>query len=408
MTRLINKLSTISVQKLNTPGLYSDGGGLWLQVKSARAKSWIFRFDLDQRRRHMGLGSAITLSLAQAREKARECRVLLLEGIDPLEHRKQTELDVQLAKSRRKTFMECCDEYITSHEKGWKNDKHARQWRTSLDTYAAPVIGHIAVADIDTNHMLEILLPIWADKTETANRIRGRIESILDWAKVKKFRTGDNPAQWKGNLEIMLPARQKVKKTVHHPAMPYKEIPEFFKQLRERDGLSARALEFAILNASRAGEIFGATWQEMNFDDRLWIIPAQRMKSAREHRIPLTDEAIQLLQGLPGYSLPEIQRENSYLFPSTQKGKPLSNMAMTTVLRRMNKGDVTQHGFRSSFRDWAAEVVHYPREVIEHALAHKLADEVEAAYQRGDLLDKRRELMNDWTGFCCQQLTIES
>ncbi|MGL4667050.1 MAG: tyrosine-type recombinase/integrase, partial [Saezia sp.] len=315
-------------------------------------------------------------------------------------HREQQKIQEQLEKSNRKTFRQCAQQYIEDNKAAWKNAKHAAQWASSLENYAHGVIGDVVVAEISTPMILEILRPIWIEKVETANRLRGRIETILSWAKVQGFRTGDNPAEWKGHLDQILPARTKIKKTVHHASMPYKEIPAYFKTLHEVEGNGAFALEFAILNASRAGEILNATWKEIDFEEKLWIIPANRMKAAREHRIPLTDEAIELLHTLPGYTLDKELRDDYYLFPSSSNRKALSNMAMTAVLRRTGKGEFTQHGFRSAFRDWAAEVVHYPREVIEHALAHKLADEVEAAYQRGDLLDKRRQLMKDWSIYC--------
>ena len=401
----LHKLSALGVSKIVKPGDYGDGGGLYLQVTLGKRegvmKSWIFRYVRGKKDTKLGLGSLNTISLSDAREKAMEFRQLLHDGIDPKVHREQQKIQEQLEKSNRKTFRHCAEMYIDDNKAAWKNAKHAAQWASSLENYAHRVIGDVVVAEISTPMILEILRPIWTEKVETANRLRGRIETILSWAKVQGYRTGDNPAEWKGHLDQILPARTKIKKTVHHAAMPYKEIPAYFKTLHGIEGSGAFALEFAILNASRAGEILNATWMEIDFEEKLWIIPASRMKAAREHRIPLTDEAIELLHKLPGYTLDKELRDECYLFPSSSNRKALSNMAMTAVLRRTGKGEFTQHGFRSAFRDWAAEVVHYPREVIEHALAHKLADEVEAAYQRGDLLDKRRQLMKDWSAYCC-------
>lgn len=411
MKHQLHKLTALAVSKMTKPGLHNDGGGLYLQIKINGSghvrRSWIFRYKFQKKADMMGLGPLHTISLSAAREQAALCRKLLFDGINPRVHRDQKRAEDQLEQANQKTFKECATQYIEDNKAGWKNAKHTKQWSATLETYAYGIIGDMVVAQITTHMIVDILLPIWIEKASTANRLRGRIETVLDWAKVMGYRSGDNPAIWKGHLDKILPARSKVKKVVHHPAMPYKEIPEFFTQTKIRDGVSIRALEFAILNASRASEILAATWQEINFEEKLWIIPAHRMKSAREHRIPLTEEAIKLLQSLPGYKIQEDIRKDMYIFPSKQKGKSLSNMSMTTVLRRMNKGEYTQHGFRSSFRDWAAEVVHYPREVIEHALAHKLADEVEAAYQRGDLLEKRRQLMADWANYCYQRINSQ-
>lgn len=385
-------------------GDYScDGGGLWINVTNTGAKSWVFRFDIDKKRYHMGLGSIITVSLPEARATALNYRKLLLEKINPLTQRQQTVIQTKIETESRKTFAECAYQYIEDNRAGWKNVKHANQWTTTLKTYAFPHIGHISVADITTKMIVDLLRPIWVDKAETANRLRGRIQTVLDWAKVQGFHSGDNSAIWQGHLDKILPARSKVSKVVHHSAMPYNDVPAFLKALQLRDGLSIRALEFAILHANRSGEVRLATWKEIDFEKKLWIIPEERMKAGREHRIPLTDQAIAILQTLPAFTLNEQDRKDLFIFPSTKKDKPLSDMAFTSILRRMNKGQFTQHGFRSTFRDWAAEVVQYPREVIDHALAHKLANKVEAAYQRGDLLEKRRLLMADWANFCYNQ-----
>lgn len=406
MSYYLHKLTALAVKNFTKQGRYSDGGNLYLQVKvspSGRiSKSWIFRVQRNGKDQLIGLGSLKTISLAEARVKALEYRKLLCDGIHPLEHKRQHKLQSQLAQDKQKTFIECATQYIEDHKAGWKNEKHAKQWTATLQTYAYPHIGKMGVANITTNHILKILRPIWSAKTETAFRIRGRIENILDWAKVQGFRQGDNPACWKGNLEVILPARRKVQKVVHHPAMPYQDVPAFMKELHTKDGMSYKALEFAILNASRSAEIRLATWKEINFKEKLWIIPAQRMKKGKEHRVPLTDSALEILKSLEGYQLSEEARKDLFIFPAIKKNTPLSDMSMSKALKVMGQGAYTQHGFRSSFRDWAAEVVQYPREVIEHAIAHKLKDEAEAAYQRGDLLVKRRALIEDWSQYCYQ------
>ena len=290
--------------------------------------------------------------------------------------------------------------YIVAHESGWKNAKHAAQWRTTLESYAFPVIGKIAVSDVDTAHVMRVLEPIWLSKTETASRLRGRIESVLDWATVRDFRKGDNPARWRGHIEHLLPARADVQKTTHHPAMDYREVGEFMLKLRQQEGIGARALEFAILCASRSGEVRGAEWSEIDLQAAVWTIPANRMKAEREHRVPLTDGALALLNALPRTP------DTDMVFPNN-KGAVLSDMTLTAVLRRMGV-PVTAHGFRSTFRDWAGETTAYPREVIEHALAHQLKDKAEAAYARGSLFDKRRRLMADWEKFCGEAMPVAS
>jgi integrase len=333
------------------------------------------------------------VTLAEAREKALACRKLVADGRDPIEERKAALLRAQLEAAKAASFSDCARSYISAHEVGWKNEKHGRQWTATLETYAFPLIGKLPVASVDTGLVLRVLEPIWQSKTETASRLRGRIESILDWATVRGFRQGENPARWKGHLEHQLPARSKVQKVEHRAALPYAEIGIFMAELRQREGISARALEFAILTAARSGEIRGATWGEIDLKAHLWTIPAERMKAGKEHRVPLPEQAIALLSALPRLL------GNDLVFPAT-RGKQLSDMSLTAVLKRMDHPDLTQHGFRSTFRDWAGETTAYPREVIEHALAHQLKDKTEAAYQRGDLLAKRARLMADWGKYC--------
>ena len=398
MARGINKLTALAVQKNQKPGYHGDGGGLWLKVTKTGSKSWIFRYTRDGKTKDMGLGPTITVSLAEARQKALECRKLLIDCRDPLDERKNQRLQAKLDSSRDRTFSECAISYIDAHKSGWKSEKHAKQWGATLETYAFPVAGQLPVSVIDTGVILRVLEPIWHIKTETASRVRGRIESILDWAKVCGYRQGDNPARWKGHLDKLLPLRNKVQKVRHHAALPYAELGAFMHELKKCNGLAARALEFGILTAARSSEIRNATWDEIDFQNKLWIIPALRMKAGKEHRVPLCNEAVELLNAVPRII------GSKLIFPS-QSNRSLSDMTLTAVLRRMERNDLTQHGFRSTFRDWAGETTPYPREVIEHALAHQLKDKAEAAYQRGDLLAKRFALMTDWGRYCYTEST---
>lgn len=399
----INKLSALTVQRAKEPGYYGDGGGLWLQISKLGGKSWVFRFTRHGKTREMGLGPVHTVSLAEARDKALEHRKAVANGHDPIDERKAGRDQARLDTARRKTFAECAAAYIEANRAGWQNEKHAAQWQSTLSNYAYPTLGSLPVSSIDTDRVLAVLMqevedrdgvaPLWHAKTETASRVRGRIESVLDWASFRGYREGENPARWKGHLEHELPARSKIQKVKHHAALPYQQVASFVTELRNRDGVSARALEFSIFTAARSGEVRGATWEEIDFSARVWTVPGRRMKARREHRVPLSDEAIHILEQMPRIATCD------YVF-SAPKGGMLSDMALTSVLRRMGHPDLTQHGFRSTFRDWAGETTTYPREVCEHALAHQLADGVEAAYQRGDLLAKRTLLMQDWGRFC--------
>nr|WP_069262691.1 site-specific integrase [Paraburkholderia nodosa] len=395
--RLINRLTPLAVKRA-TAGAHLDGNGLILYVgKSASAdgggKSWIFRYKIRGRSTDMGLGSADIVTLTEARAKATECRKLLIDGIDPLTHRRAVLRERELAAMSARTFEECAKAYIAIHEAGWRNDKHRKQWTSTLTKYAYPKIGALDVREIGTPHVMRVLEPIWLKKNETASRLRGRIEAILDWAAVHGHRSGDNPARWKGHLDKLLPAPGKVQRETskHHAALPYQEIGAFMRDLRGREGIAARALEFAVLTVARSGEVRHAVWQEIDLAARLWTVPAGRMKAGREHRVPLSGAAVTLLEALP--------RRDNYVFAAPRLG-PLSDMSLTAVLKRMGRADLTAHGFRSSFRDWAGETTAHPREVIEHALAHQLKDQAEAAYQRGDLLVKRTVLMADWARHC--------
>jgi integrase len=377
--------------------MYPDGGGLYLQVTSAGAKSWIYRFSLRGKSREMGLGSLTTISLADARLKASECWRQRHEGIDPIEARKALRESAILDAAKAITFEEAAAKYISSHRAGWQNPKHAAQWESTLATYVEPVFGALSVQAVNTSLVIKVLEPIWATKPETAGRVRGRIEAVLDWAKVRGFRTGENPARWRGHLDHLLPARSKIRRVKHHAALPYAELPAFMNELRQQDGTAARALEFTILTAARTGETIGAVHVEFDVAKKLWSVPAQRMKARREHRIPLSPRALAILNDARSCRSPDCE----YVFPGGKWRKPLSNMAMTEVLRRMDRGGVTVHGFRSTFRDWAAERTNFPNEVVEMALAHAVSDKVEAAYRRGDLFEKRQRLMSDWARYCC-------
>jgi integrase len=383
--RRLKRLSAVEVSKRTETGLYADGGGLYLQVSGDEARSWIFRFMLNGRARSMGLGPTHTISLGEAREKARECRKLLLDGIDPIEARNGKQAAARLQGAKSITFDACAKAYVTAHRAGWKNEKHAGQWESTLATYAGPAFGALPVAAVDTALVMKVLEPIWTEIPETASRVRGRIEAVLDWATVRGYRAGDNPARWRGHLNKLLPQRSKIRPVQHYPALPYAEMADFMAVLRSQEGVAAKALEFTILTAARTGEVIGARWDEFDFSNKVWIVPSSRMKGAKEHRVPLSGEALAVVQALP--------REGELVFP-------LSNMAMLELLKRMGRDDLTVHGFRSAFRDWAAERTSYPREVAEAALAHKLADKVEAAYRRGDLFEKRRRLMAEWAKYC--------
>jgi len=394
MTRLIEKLNSLAITKTTKPGYYGDGAGLWLQVSPSITKSWIFRFTLRGNQREMGLGALHTVSLADARLKARECRQQLLDGIDPLETRKSLRLAASAERAKVLSFDQCAAAYMDAHRNSWKNAKHAAQWESTIKTYATPVIGQLPVSNIDTALVIKVLSPIWQTKTETASRLRGRIESVLDWAATSGYRTGVNPARWRGHLENLLAKPSKVSKVVHHPALAWQDIAEFMTELREREGIAARALEFTILTASRSGEVRGAKWTEIH--NNMWIVPAERMKMGKEHRVPLSKEALAILAKAPSIG--------DFIFPGAVHHRPLSDMSLTAVLRRMNRNGVTVHGFRSTFRDWCAESVanSFPREVCEQALAHSLSDKVEAAYRRGDLIEKRAVLMQAWATYCYQ------
>ena len=372
----------LSAQKVKNagPGRHGDGRGLFLYVKPSGARSWVLRFQVAGRRRDLGLGSFPDVTLAMARERATEARRLIAEGEDPIAKKHQ---------SKPKTFKDAADELIESKRPGWKNAKHAAQWSSTLESYVYPKIGRLQVAKIQTADVMACLTPIWSDKPETANRVRQRIEAVIDYTSALGIRTGDNPARWRGHLDNLLPKPTKVRAVKHHPALPHAQIAEFMDKLTKRDGVAARALAFTILTSARSGETRLATWAEIDLDARIWTIPAHRMKAAKEHRVPLSHAAVAMLGARCD--------NNALVFESeTKVGKPISDMTMTAVLRRMDQKDVTVHGFRSTFRDWAGETSSFPREVIEAALAHGIKDKAKAAYARSDLFDKRRNLIEAW------------
>ena len=375
------------------PGRTRAGDNLYVQIARGGTATWMMRYQLHGRPRDMGLGSCGLFTLAEAREIAHEARRQLARGVDPIDARKADRSQAKLDAARSLTFRSAAEQFIEAHRAGWRHAKSARQWESTLATHAFPVFGDLPVAAIDTALVLRVLEPIWSTTTETAVRLRGRIESVLDWAGARGYRTGDNPARWRGHLDKLLPARSKVAPTQHYRALPYRELPAFMAALRGRTGLSAKALQLTVLTAARSGEVLGATWPEINLAARVWTIPGNRTKSGREHRVPLSNDAVALLQALPRVEGKE------HLFPGNRPRKPLDRMAMVEVLRGLRPGE-TVHGFRSTFRDWASETTGHPNHIVEMALAHAIGDKVEAAYRRGDLLEKRRRLMGEWAAFC--------
>lgn len=396
MGRTLNKLPPNVVNKKTQSGLYADGGGLYLQITDTGVKSWLFRFTLNGKARAMGLGACHAITLADARGKATECRKLLADNLDPIEVRKDENAKGKLAAAKAMTFEQCAKSYIESHKAGWRNEKHIWQWENTLSRFAYPVLDKLPVQDIDVSLVTKVLEPIWKEKTETASRLRGRIEAILDWATARGYRQGDNPARWRGHIENLLPRPSKVRTVTHHPALPYQEVGDFVAALQKHGGIAANALEFLILTAARTSEVIGASWQEIDLNKGIWTIPANRIKAGRLHRVPLSGRAIAILKTMQDMK----SKATDYIFPGLKEGKPLSNTAMLMLLRRMDRDDLTSHGFRSSFRDWCAEQTHYAREVAEAALAHVIGDKTEAAYRRSDLFEKRKQMMEAWARYC--------
>jgi integrase len=395
------RLTALKVARITKEGFHCDHGdgaarGLYLQVSEAASgvtKSWIYRYHspVTGKPRWMGLGPADVITLAKARELATDARLKVKLGLDPIEHRNEKRMAARIEAAKAVTFAQCTSDFLAAHAPHWRNEKHRAQWPSTLNTYAHPLIGALPVSAIDTALILKILRPIWNEKPETANRLRGRIERVLDWATAQGFRQGDNPARWKGHLDKLLPLKSKVRAVRHHPALPYTELPSFMADLRAAETMSARALEFTILTAARTSEVIGAKWSEIDLDAKVWTVPAERMKSARPHRVPLSDRAFELLDALP-------RDGGAFLFPGARRAKPMSNMAMLQAMKHLRPGYVP-HGFRSTFSDWARDGG-WPRDFVELALAHVIRDKSEAAYRRGDGLVERRKLMAAWEGYC--------
>jgi integrase len=342
----------------------------------------------------MGLGPYPEISLAEAREQAAAQRKLRLDGTDPIAVRQAGRQQAKLNSAKLMTFRACAEAYIAAHRAGWKNPKHAAQWPATLSAYAYPVFGDLQVQVVDVGLVMKAVEPIWTTKPETASRVRGRIESVLDWATARGYRQGGNPARWRGHLENLLPKKTKVRRVEHHAAMPYTELSGFMAELRQHDGIAVRALEFAILTVARTGEVIGAKWDEINLSTKVWTVPGERMKAGKEHRVPPSDAALTILDKMGAV------RQGDFVFAGGKIGRSLSNMALLMTLRRMGRGDLTVHGFRSTFSDWCADQTTTPSEVREMALAHVVSDKVEAAYRRGDLFEKRRQLAQTWARFC--------
>jgi len=393
MTKTTNKLTSLQVKKISAYGFYPDGNGLYLQVSKTGTKSWVFRYEVNGKGRKQGLGSATDLSLSEARLAASESRRLRLNGKDPIDEKKKSIATARLKSAKDTTFKTCATSFIDSHKSGWTNKKHIDQWTNTLTTYAYPVIGELPVQDVDVNLTMKILEPIWYTKTETATRVRQRIENILDWAKAREFRTGENPARWRGHLDMLLPKPTKIQKVKHFNAMPYIETPAYFVELRKRDILSAKALAFIILTATRSNETRSARWSEIDIDGAMWTIPEERMKAKKEHIVPLSPECLQILEEAKAFKI------NDFVFPGDNKKTGISSAALQRLLRE-TQSEATIHGFRSSFRDWCAEMTNYDSKLAEFALAHQLSDATEAAYLRSKMVDKRRKLMNAWSSYC--------
>lgn len=389
--------SAKSVEAIKEVGYHTCAKGLYLQVSKQGTKSWLFRYTspITKKRREMGLGSLDFVSLAEARQLAVDNKRLVIDGKDPIEERKQSQLQKQLEQARNLTFREVAEACIQSKSHGWKNAKHAQQWTNSLEAYVFPTLGHLPISEVSTDLVLKILDPIWVTKAETASRVRQRIETIWDYGKARNYMSGENPARLKGHLDKILSKTAKVKRVRHFPALPYNEIGSFVKELRTRSGYSALGLEFLILTAARTGEIIGAKWSEIDLEKAVWTIPSERMKAGVEHRVPLPSRAVEILESITSNRNPE-----QHVFSGWKRNTGLSNNAFLALLKKMRRSDITPHGFRSTFRDWAAEEAHqFPNETVELALAHKVANAVEAAYRRGDQLERRRELMSEWDKF---------
>ena len=398
MAREIGRLTALKVEKAKASGMYADGGGLYLRVTPEGTKNWVLRYMLDRRPRWMGLGPLALYGLADARARALDARRKRHDGIDPIEARRAAWARERLDAAKAIAFKQCAEDYIASHRAGWRNEKHKYQWSATLKTYVYRVIGDLPVQAVDTGLVLKVLQPIWTVKPETASRVRQRIENILDFAKVRGWRGGENPARWRGHLDKLLPARSRVRQVEHLAALPYAELPAFLASLRTREAIAARGLEFLILTAARTGEVIGACWNEIDLLDKVWTVPAARMKAHREHRVPLSPRAVAILSEMQAARHGDAG--DAFVFPSHKLSTGLSNTAFLMLMRRMGRGDLTAHGFRATFKTWASERTSFQNEVVEAALAHIIGDKVEQAYRRGDLFEKRRRLMAAWATFC--------
>jgi integrase len=392
VSKQANRLTAKRIERLTERGRYHDGHGLVLQVTRRGSRSWLLRYERDGRERWLGLGPLHVVSLKLAREKANAARLKILNGIDPVDEKREKRNQKRIEEATAVSFKQAAERYLAAHEASWRNDAHRKQWHATLTTYAFPVIGALPVASITTDLVLKVLEPIWAAKTVTAGRLRGRIERILDWAKARNLRSGENPAAWRGHLDHLL-AKSAPKQ--HLPALPFDEVPAFMSELRQRESVAARALEIVVLTATRVGEALDATWSEFDLPNKIWTIPAEHMKAGKEDRIPLTDRVIDILESLPH------EEGNACVFLSAREGSRLTSSALLKLTRTMRPG-ITVHGFRSAFRDWAAERTNFPREIAEAALAHAVGDATERAYRRGDALEKRRKLMVAWADYCAE------
>lgn len=399
MPKRAKELSALEVKRLTAPGWHAVGtvAGLGLKIAHAGNRAWVLRVVIGAKRREIGLGAYPAVTLAGAHEKARAVRLQIEQGIDPIAERRELKARLVAEQTEGMTFSQCAAAYIKAHREGWKNAKHVGQWETTLAQYAGPVIGDMLVRHVETRHVLAVLEPIWTTKTETATRLRSRIELVMDWAAVRGERTKENPARWRGHLDKLLPKPSKVADKGHHAALPWRDVGAFLARLEGVEGMGAAALRFAILTAARSGEVRGATWSEIDMQARTWTVPGSRMKAGKDHRVPLSDAAVRLLEGLPRYV------GNDLVFPAP-RGGVLSDMTLSAVMKRLSV-PATVHGFRSTFRDWAAESTAYPSDVVEMALAHTIRNKVEAAYRRGDLFEKRRQLMQAWADYCARAET---
>ena len=406
MARKTNILNPLKIKATNAEGVYADGNGLYLQVNKRGAKSWLFCYALHGKSREMGLGALDSVTLAEARLHRDECKKLLAAKIDPIENRKTEQAKARLDAARNVLFKDCAEMYFEANKSGWKNKKHTQQFTNTFKTYVYPVIGNLPVQGITVDLVMKVLNPIWKEIPETANRVRGRMEAVLDFAHARELRQGENPARWRGRLQKLLPHRSKIRKVQHHPALPYAKVADFMALLKQQPGLDALALQFTILTAARTGEVVSARWSEIDMHSKVWTIPAERMKAGKEHRVPLTEEALTILKAVDAMAsgkhtaATHADVATDWVFPGRKGINQLSGMAMLMLLRRMERKDITVHGFRSTFRDWVAEQTAFPYEVAEGALAHTIGNKVAVAYLRSDLFEKRRKLMEAWARYC--------